>query len=65
MKSRPYNINLVSSNLHGSTRHTLNCNLSPAGVAMPNFFIYAYGYFFIFTLRNMAQCKFRLSALKV
>ncbi|HOM70556.1 MAG TPA: hypothetical protein PLQ58_10285 [Smithellaceae bacterium] len=36
MKYISYNINLVSSNLHGSTRHTLNYNLSPAGVVMPN-----------------------------
>jgi len=38
MKSKPYNINLVSSNLHGSTSHTLSYDLSPAGVVMPNFY---------------------------
>jgi hypothetical protein len=56
MKYIPYNINLVSSNLHGSTRHTLNYNLSPAGVVMPNL---SFGCLFCFY-----QEHFRLYAVQ-
>ncbi|MCR4431730.1 MAG: hypothetical protein NUV45_12020, partial [Tepidanaerobacteraceae bacterium] len=55
MKSRPYNINLVSSNLHGSTRHTLSFYLSPAGVAMPNLSFGSQQYFLLYFLQFVMQ----------